>query len=146
MSMNEYLFNNIDFAGPLTKLRESTGLKRADVWFLTKQKGENDIWEQMIPTPYIKPINQEIELGSGGWIEAGDVLLGQIPAKKYPESVLLNNTGHKRYYVIQDPTGAMETKAYLPDRIIRKDLFFFTIVVKRFQSLNSSDLDNSLKG
>ena len=141
MSMNEYLFNNIDFSGPLTKIRDISGNKRANVWFYTT--GEKDIWEQMIPTPYIKPINHEIDLSMGGWIETGDVILGQIPAKKYSESVLLNTTGSSRYYVIQDPTGAMETKAYVPDRIIRKDLFFFTMVIARFKSLNTGDLAQS---
>ena len=146
MSISEYLFNNVDFTGPLTKIRDVSGIKIADVWFYGTKKGEADIWEQMIPTPSIQMVSNDILLSDGGVIAVGDVILGQIPTKKYSEEDLFRTGGeYKFYFVIRDPNGVMVTKGYTPNKIIRKDLFFYTLSIERFKSLKVDEIDNSFK-
>ena len=83
-------------------------------------------------------------LDSGGTIAEGTVLLKNIPASKFPESVLLGtSTKNIKYYWIIYASNT-EPKAYVTDRIVKENELLFDVYVKRFKSLNITELRKTL--
>ena len=51
-------------------LRDRLGLIKAKVWLYRKNKGENPVWRQVLPTPMIRYV-KSLELQAGGVAETG---------------------------------------------------------------------------
>ena len=128
-----------EVASDVAGLRDTIGAKKANVYFLVKEEGQDDIWSQVLPTPDIQFFDLQQSLDSGGVVSEGDILLKQIPIQKYEEEGLqtFEESGKRKFWVVSGP--GLETKAFVTSRI-EKDLLFFNVYLRRYKSLNSSDL------
>ena len=130
-----------DVVGDVLGIRDTIGGKRANVYWLTKEQGKDDVWEQVLPTPDVQFFNLQQSLDTGGIISEGEVTLKDIPISVYSESDLetaSRTEGKRKFWILAGP--GLETKAYTTKSINKKDLFKFDVYIQRFKSLNPEDL------
>ena len=143
---DNFSLSGIDITKALSGVMDKAGLKKANVYFLTRQKGREDIVTQMLPTPYIRDLDLQSFLDSGGSIEVGNILLQNIPSAKYSEAELLTSSKNpeiKRYFIISGP--AIEPKAYTTERVSRPNPLLFDVYLRRYKPLNSGELKTILE-
>ena len=115
---------------------DKTGLKTANVYFLTKRKGEEDLWEQFLPTPYIQFVDLSQTMDLGGNIAEGRILLKNIPRSVYSNQDLRTSVedGSVRKYWIIGGNG-IEPQAYLTSQISVPNLAFWDVLITRYKPL-----------
>ena len=94
-------------------LRDRLGLIKAKVWLYRKDKGQDAVWKQLLPTPKIRYV-ENLELQAGGVAEAGEIILKGIPQSLFTETELLtfsSEDDQKRFIVIQPP-GRADSRLY----------------------------------
>ena len=122
-------------------IRDIIGSKEANVYWLTRREGMEDQWEQVLPTPEIVDLLHTSNPLEGGVVQVGQIMLKNIPLQGFSESDLDTSSEDetlRKYWVIAGP--GLETKAYTTARIHKKSIVAFDVFLKRYDSLNSSDL------
>ena len=128
-----------DIAEALSGVRDfvdDAGLKKANVYFLTKRAGEEDLWEQFLPTPEIQFLDIEESLDPGGIVGLGRVLLKNIPKSLFSNQDLKTASPGgivKKYWVIGG--NGVEPQAYTTSQISTPNVVFWEVLITRYKAL-----------
>ena len=117
------------------EIRDNIGAKKSNVWFYSKTGENNPVWTQILPTPYVRDIEQEVTLQEGGSLEHGDIILQNLPRYKFSEEDLETSSDDdntEKYWVID---GRAYTTVF-----IKKGLVSFDVHIRRYDSINKGEL------
>ena len=99
--------------GDILSIRDDIGGKKANVYWLIKQEGEDDAYSQVLPTPDIKNLSHDANLMEGGIVPEGELLLTDLTISKFSESDLETSgqtPGLRKYWIISGP--GLNPRAY----------------------------------
>lgn len=125
------------------EIRDDIGAKKANIYFYKKEIQDNgdDIitWEQVLPSPNIVDLSQNLDLKEGGILGDQELFLKGIPINDFNATDLETDTDNPnviKYWVIRESniTRAFTTVS------IKRNLLSYTVHIIRYSSINDNEL------